>query len=276
MYRKYNQHPELNRLIGAIAISEQFWAALQQDPKQALAQGYMGYRFGLTPEEELLVCETVGKDVKKFALHLWEWMGQSPPDKGVVSRVDAEFPGTAFRERKYGAPLGPAIPVVAQKEEGSDRRFFAPEPTFEPWDGRVAMNPLVLVVDDNQEMAEGLRLALEMEGYRVAVASNGKQALERLEHQRPDLILADVKMPHMDGHELLKAAKERPEWRDIPFVFVTAAADWREAVVAKSRGAAEYIVKPFELEDLTAVVHRLTRKVDRAEIVSSEDDATGS
>jgi chemosensory pili system protein ChpA (sensor histidine kinase/response regulator) len=275
MYRKYNQHPELNRLIGAVAVSERFRVALQQNPKQALARGYMGRRFGLTEEEESFVCEAVEGDIRQFALRVWEWMGQSRPDKREASRVDAGLPETAFREGKYGAPLGPAVPVVVQ-EEWSDRRFVTSEPTFEPWNGRIAMNPLILVVDDNREMAEGLRLALEMENYRVALAANGKEALELLERRLPDLILADVKMPHMDGHELLKATQARAKWRDIPFVFVTAAADWREAIAAKSKGAAEYIVKPFELEDLMAIVQRLTRQVDRVELTCPEEDAANS
>lgn len=127
------------------------------------------------------------------------------------------------------------------------------------------MGQLILIVDDNREMAEGLRFALEAEGFQVILTSDGELAAAFLEHRRPDLILADIKMPRMDGYALLRVVKQNAKWRNIPFVFVTAAADWREAVMAKSMGAEDYIVKPFELEDLTKVVRRLTKETEGAE-----------
>jgi DNA-binding response OmpR family regulator len=125
---------------------------------------------------------------------------------------------------------------------------------------------LILIVDDNREMAQGLKYGLEMEGFQAVVALDGETAVEFLGREHPDLILADIKMPRMDGYALLRVVKQNAQWRDIPFVFVTAAADWREAVMAKSIGADEYIVKPFELEDLIKVVKQLTKMTEQAEI----------
>jgi len=133
------------------------------------------------------------------------------------------------------------------------------------------MGQLILIVDDNREMAEGLRFALETEGFEVALASDGELAVELLERRPPNLILADIKMPRMDGYALLRAVKHNAKWQAIPFVFVTAAADWREAVMAKSMGAEEYIVKPFELEDLIKVVKRLTGEIEGVEERQIED-----
>ena len=140
------------------------------------------------------------------------------------------------------------------------------------------MEALILVVDDNREMAEGLQYGLEMEGYRVALASDGELAVEFLEREQPDLILADIKMPRMDGYALLHVVKQNAKWCNIPFVFVTATADWREAVIAKSIGADEYIVKPFDFEDLVKVVKRLTTAAERAEIgtAGDEEEETGT
>ena len=134
------------------------------------------------------------------------------------------------------------------------------------------MEALVLVVDDNREMAEGLQFGLEIEGFRVALASDGELAVEFLEREQPDLILADIKMPRMDGYALLHVVKQNARWRNIPFVFVTATADWREAVIAKSIGADEYIVKPFELENLIKVVKRLTKVAERAEVSTAGEE----
>lgn len=130
------------------------------------------------------------------------------------------------------------------------------------------MDRLILIVDDNREMAEGLRHALELEGFQVTLASDGEGAVKFLEQGQPDLILADIKMPRMDGYVLLRIVKGNSQWRDIPFVFVTAAADWREAVMARSMGADEYVVKPFELEDLMTVVRQLTGVVKIVEVGS--------
>lgn len=130
------------------------------------------------------------------------------------------------------------------------------------------MDPLVLIVEDNQEMAEGLQFALEIEGFRAALASDGEVAIEFLGQEQPDLILADVKMPRMDGYALLRAVKQNAEWSKIPFVFVTAAADWRKAVTARAMGADDYIVKPFELEELIRVVRQLTNVVEKVKVGS--------
>jgi len=133
------------------------------------------------------------------------------------------------------------------------------------------MKPLILIVDDNQEMAQGLQFAFEMEGLQVAHVSDGEAAVRFMEQEQPDLILADIKMPHMDGYALLRIVKQKATWRDIPFVFVTAVADWREAVMARSMGADEYIVKPFELENLLNVVRRLTKAVEKIEVRSGDE-----
>ena len=142
-------------------------------------------------------------------------------------------------------------------------RLSTAQPTPVSGNRGTAMSPLILVVEDNREMARGLQFALEGEGFQVTLAWDGEDAVEFLKQEQPDLILADIKMRHMDGYTLLRVVKHNPEWRDIPFVFVTAAAGWREAVMAKSMGVDEYIVKPFEIEDLLGVARRLTNMTER-------------
>ena len=262
---KYNQYPELLRLIGAAAVNQQFRQTLSRNPRQILEGGYLGYHFDLTKEEAALVNQAAGKDIRDFSLQVWEWMGHNGRGNGSGHRFSRDLPHDApsFGELFAGAPVSMA-PVSSEEKEGLTHRESASEPTLMSWNGRLGMDPLILVVDDNREMAQGLRYALELEGFRVALSSNGERAVMFLEDQLPDLILADIKMPRMDGYALLRVVKQNDGWCDIPFVFVTAAADWREAVMAKSMGADEYIVKPFELEDLVAVARRLTNKVEIA------------
>lgn len=269
MYQKYSQHPELTRLIGAAAVSKQFRQTLLRNPEQILEGGYLGYHFSLTAEEVTLVNRATTGGIQEFSLQLWEWMGRNRPA--------AESPRTAepFEDVFASTPVR-TVPVSIKDEKEPARHLLFAKSTSTSWNGREAMEPLVLVVDDNREMAEGLRFALEIEGLRVALASDGELAVKLLEHECPDLILADVKMPRMDGYALLRVVKENAEWCNIPFVFVTAAADWRKAVMAKSMGAEEYIVKPFELEDLMEVVRRFTGEIERVEVrTMSEKEEMG-
>lgn len=273
MYQKYAQYSELNRLIGAAAVSKRFRQTLLQNPEQVLEHGCFGYQFDLTTEEAALVRGAVAGDIHEFSLQVWEWMscngngdGSRPSKKLLQSEQSL---GDVFA----GTPVSTA-PVYVKEEKQSTWCPFPSNPTFFAWRD-TDMDPLILVVDDNREMAEGLRFALETEGFQVALASDGESAVRFLEDEHPDLILADIKMPRMDGYALLHVVKDTVKWCDIPFVFVTAAADWREAVMAKSKGADEYIVKPFELEDLVQVVKRLTSKVAKAGLgVACEEKRT--
>jgi len=112
-----------------------------------------------------------------------------------------------------------------------------------------------LVVDDDHDIAELVRLALTDEGYEVVVASNGSAALLAMETTPFDLILLDMRMPVMDGWEFARAFQARPEPR-APIVVVTAARDAGER--AAEIDADGYISKPFSLEELLdAVKHHV-------------------
>ncbi|MFZ5916934.1 MAG: response regulator [Chloroflexota bacterium] len=273
MYDKYHRYPELIRLIGAVAVSPIFREALVQDPLVACEQGLFGFRFDLTPEQARLVSSAKGADAQQFSLQVWEWMDHDGQEDGHNGTEEAGYNGALnLLEDDLIRLEAPRIPRYVNGEKKAERHVLASEPRSLPWNGRIAMEPLILVVDDNREMAKGLRFALEMEGFQVILASDGREALTLLEHESPDLILADVKMPRVDGFALLEAVKAHPAWRDIPFVFVTAAADWRDAVVAKSMGAYEYIVKPFELDDLMSVVRRLVHVPEGAPVQPCDDD----
>lgn len=272
MYQKYHQHPELIRLIGAAAVSKQFRQTLLRNPRQILEHGFLGYQFSLTVQEARLVRETAADNIQEFSRQVWEWMSYNGDQGGNNGNGSSrEKGGRRLDKPQVVLPLedilASALDTTVQmdvQEEKPPTGPFSSDSTFDPWRG-MNMNPLILIVDDNREMAQGLRFALEMEGFQVALAPDGETAIKFLERDHPHLILADIKMPRMDGYALLRVVKQNATWCDIPFVFVTASADWREAVMAKSMGADEYIVKPFELEDLMEVVRRLTDRVEKAE-----------
>ena len=115
---------------------------------------------------------------------------------------------------------------------------------------------MILVVEDEYGNAEILQLLLEAEGYRVATASNGKQALELLENgERPALILSDFMMPVMNGGELGQIVSADESLRQITFIFMSGTL--KEVVRRAFDGYDEFIVKPFELDSLLPVIKRL-------------------
>ncbi len=128
---------------------------------------------------------------------------------------------------------------------------------------------IVLVVDDDSDICVALEMILQYEGFQVWTASNGKQALQRLDHEeehglRPNLILSDVKMPEMDGLSLLEALQERPDCP--PVIMVSGHADVATAVDAVKRGAVDFIEKPLDQNRvLVCIQHALRQTELRAE-----------
>jgi CheY-like chemotaxis protein len=118
----------------------------------------------------------------------------------------------------------------------------------------------VLVVDDDAEMRRLLRRSLEKEGYRVAEAAQGKEALELVADHKPDLILLDLMMPVMDGIEFLTHLRAREDWRDIAVIVVTAK-DLTDTDRRLLSGKIEQVVekKSSTSDDLSRIVRRLVR-----------------
>ncbi len=113
---------------------------------------------------------------------------------------------------------------------------------------------LILVVDDEYSIAEVLELALTDAGHEVVIATNGRQAVERLKEQRPDLILLDFMMPIMDGADMLKAIREDPARREIPVILMSSLPE--AAVPESAKGAyTAFLRKPFKLRALVEVAN---------------------
>ncbi len=116
------------------------------------------------------------------------------------------------------------------------------------------MSGSILVVEDDISMRDGVCEILELAGYTVAVASNGKEALEMLEHVTPELIVSDIMMPEMDGYLFYKHVREDDRWLTVPFIFLTAKGEKADVLRGKSMGVDDYLTKPFEPEELLVAV----------------------
>jgi DNA-binding NtrC family response regulator len=115
-------------------------------------------------------------------------------------------------------------------------------------------NSHILIVDDEKDICKLLSRLVRREGLNALVAHDGETALKLIVSERPDLLLADFRMPGMNGMELVKRAKELDQ--DLPIVMITAYADIRGAVEAMRVGAHDYLAKPFENLEVIRVVHR--------------------
>lgn len=118
----------------------------------------------------------------------------------------------------------------------------------------------ILLVEDSDVLRQGLRSLLEQENYVVVTGGNGIEALEQLQSVTPDLILADILMPEMDGYALFEAIRSHPDWISIPFIFLTARRERKHILAGKRLGADDYLLKPISPDDLlTAIRSRLGR-----------------
>src|SRR2546423_10821174 len=116
--------------------------------------------------------------------------------------------------------------------------------------GKPARGPLVLVVDDDPQVREVVRVNLSMEGYTVREAANAEEGLAAVEDDAPDLILLDVMMPQVDGWEMLRRVQERHGIGSIPVVMFSGQLESSAQREAEERGAQGFVGKPFDLRAL--------------------------
>jgi phosphate regulon transcriptional regulator PhoB len=123
----------------------------------------------------------------------------------------------------------------------------------------------VLVVEDEQDVAELLRYNLSKEGYEVALVANGADALKRAREVKPDLILLDIMVPQLNGWEVCRRLKQDPETRSIPVIMVTGRVEEGDKVLGFEMGADDYVTKPFSPRELVARVRAVVRRGRSAE-----------
>ena len=116
--------------------------------------------------------------------------------------------------------------------------------------------PRILVVDDEKHICAAIAALVKGEGFKALVAQDGNTALKMIRSEGPDLILVDIKMPEMDGMEVMRQAKDLDP--DLPVVMITAFAEIHGAVKAIKAGAHDYLSKPFNNEEVIRVIHLFT------------------
>ena len=133
------------------------------------------------------------------------------------------------------------------------------------------MPPLILVVDDEPKVARLARDYLEKNGFRVATAADGQSALTIARREKPDLVILDLMLPHIDGREVCRILRRES---DVPIIMLTALSEEVDQVTGLEIGADDYITKPFSVRALVARVRALLRRT-RGEVKPTSAVRTG-
>ena len=114
----------------------------------------------------------------------------------------------------------------------------------------------IMIVDDEEDVRTSVSQILEVSGHEVIEAENGKDCLNKLNKDTPDLVLLDIMMPGMSGWDVAARIKENPKWNNIPIVFLTAKSD-EMSIGMGGLASEDYIVKPFDIIELKERVERV-------------------
>ena len=121
----------------------------------------------------------------------------------------------------------------------------------------------LLVVDDDPGLLLAVSETLRAEGYEVQTARTGSEAMVRVAEALPDLIISDIRMPGMDGYALVRNLRASPRSRLVPIIFLTAKDETADRIAGFRSGVDAYVTKPFETEELVAIVKSILERVQR-------------
>ena len=124
----------------------------------------------------------------------------------------------------------------------------------------------ILLIEDNHSLREEILNVLELEGFEVRTAENGRVGLERLKDEIPDIVLCDLMMPDMDGYETLQAIRSNPATSTLPVILLTARDDEQCKTRGAELGADDYVTKPFRIPELLGVVQGVAKKLARPRV----------
>jgi two-component system alkaline phosphatase synthesis response regulator PhoP len=131
----------------------------------------------------------------------------------------------------------------------------------------------ILIVDDEPDILENIKLALEVEGYHVLSADDGVAALKILQSHHVNLIMADIAMPNMNGYQLFEQVRQNPDWVTVPFMFLSARTMDSDIRYGKELGVDDYLTKPIRVADLLAAVRGKLRRAEQLERLRTPKEA---
>jgi two-component system phosphate regulon response regulator PhoB len=126
---------------------------------------------------------------------------------------------------------------------------------------RGATRPYALLVEDESALVELIRYNLEKEGYEIAAATDGEEALVMIDERMPDILLLDWMLPKLAGIEVCRRVRSRPATRNLPIIMLTAKAEETDRIRGLDTGADDYLTKPFSISELTARIRAVMRRI---------------
>ena len=135
------------------------------------------------------------------------------------------------------------------------------------------MSPRLLLVDDEPGLREAVKDYLEESGFAVQVASNAREGWDLLQQNTPDLVISDIMMPQVDGYQFLKQMREDPRFKRLPVVFLTAKGMTTDRIQGYNSGVDAYIPKPFDPDELVAIVENLLDRRPASQPVGENGEA---
>ena len=220
-------------------------------------------RLVLPPRQATLVI--VRSAQQRVVLHVDEVVGNQEAVVKPLGPQLSRLPGMAgITLLPSGQPALIYNPVALATVYGEAARqrvrdAFAPVPAAVTAAAEAAP-PLVLVVDDSLTVRRVTQRLLAREGYRVALAKDGLEALERLAEELPAVVLSDIEMPRMDGFDLVRTLRADPRWRALPVIVISSRIAQKHRDVAAALGVERYLGKPYPEEELLAAVAQHARQ----------------
>ena len=135
------------------------------------------------------------------------------------------------------------------------------------------MPAMIALVDDDRNILTSVSIALQAEGFVVRIYSDGETALRAFAEAEPDLVVLDIKMPRMDGMEVLRRLRERSR---VPVIFVTSKDDELDEALGLAMGADDYIAKPFSIRLVIARIRAILRRAEMRALPAADDPATAA
>lgn len=120
--------------------------------------------------------------------------------------------------------------------------------------------PKVLIVDDEPDIVESVKFRLEIENINCIVAYDGEEALTKAKREKPNLILLDIMLPKINGYKVSRLLKFDEAYKHIPIIMLTARTQEKDVKLGEETGADEYVTKPFDMEELVALVKKYLEK----------------
>jgi len=244
-------NPEIERRIGAGATADKIAEAARHSGMKSLWEsGLVHVMNGETTLEELLRVTDVPHDDRAGGIAA---LGRTPtPAPFRVSGQQPAMPAGDHGSNGTATPPPPPTGPIPGVQLSFELLEDVITPILDDPAGRPGKGRCVLLVEDEEPLRRVMKDLLEREGYKVAEARDGAQALDEVDRSAPDLIMLDLNLPGLDGYEVLQRLRSRPSTSQIPVIVLTAKGDEDNEVRVFQMGADDFLTKPFRARALSA------------------------